>query len=85
MEVISKVICVNNKVLGVLDHNVENALTIGKIYDVYQVDNYGADDCRYLIIDELSRNENDRYWYSCCRFNTIQEYRNKTLNKLLTI
>ena len=62
-----------------------NNLTIGKTYDVigktYKLIEYDSDEGGYyLIID----NNGDKLWYMKEYFIPLSEYRNDTINKLLT-
>jgi hypothetical protein len=63
-----KVKCINN--------NGFSNLTIGKIYEVFEID----DDGYYYIIDD---NKNEVWWYPKGYFKSLYEIRNEKIDKLL--
>lgn len=64
------------KVKCIDDDGWKDRLTIGKTYEVIEVQSDGD----YVIIDDIG----DENWFHDKRnFKTISEYRNETINKLL--
>lgn len=71
-----KVVCINN---GEMDGAMETSvnLTIGKVYDV--IGNVTYEDSVFPIINDIGK----KGTYYNGRFESLEEYRSKKLNKIL--
>lgn len=69
-----KVVCINNgEMVGAVETSVN--LTIGKVYDAIG----DLSDSVYYIINDIG----DKCYYHNGRFESLEEHRNKKLNKIL--
>lgn len=69
-----KIVCINNKPIKRVNEKIQN-LTIGKIYETYDRPDYSS----IVVINDIG----NEVLYSSSRFITLEEWRERKLNKIL--